>query len=174
MVVVTHCMHWLSKAKLWWKCLHSLINQNIISLKLKLKIYLISPSTYLILFCLFCSFQEELDEIKAVWNNHCIQPTKNYSVPRSIPDVLYAVPQLWGSEDFVVPRSNLDACKQACKFRQPSLAMKMYLTSFTTNTQQAQEFYVMTGEALRPLIFKWLSQAIYIHDNWFHYLCPVV
>ncbi|KAF3834382.1 hypothetical protein F7725_025586 [Dissostichus mawsoni] len=60
--------------------------------------------------------QEHLDKIKAVWNTHRIRPTKNCNVPSGIPDVMYTVPQLWGSEDCVVPHSDLGACKQACKF----------------------------------------------------------
>jgi hypothetical protein len=29
---------------------------------------------------------------------------------------MFTVPQLWGTEDFIVPHSDLDICKEACKF----------------------------------------------------------
>ncbi|KAJ4922985.1 hypothetical protein JOQ06_021686 [Pogonophryne albipinna] len=77
--------------------------------------------------------QEHLDKIKAVWNTHRIRPTKNCNVPSGIPDVMYAVPQLWGSEDCVVPHSNL---------------VRPYFPH-----KQAQDFYLTIREALRSLIF---------------------
>ncbi|KAF3844458.1 hypothetical protein F7725_007621 [Dissostichus mawsoni] len=108
--------------------------------------------------------QEHLDKIKAVWNTHRIRPTKNCNVPSGIPDVMYTVPQLWGSEDCVVPHSDLGACKQACKFLSTipcdedvfDLCNMIMLESgltFPTNIPQAQDLYLTIREALRSLIF---------------------
>lgn len=85
------------------------------SLKLKLNhIYVSKPfSVFYIL--------EDLDKIKAVLNTHHIRPTKNYNIPSGIP-VMYTVPQLWGSEDSVVPHSNLKCLQKGMHvpFNHPS------------------------------------------------------
>ena len=121
------------------------------------------------------SFQEELDEIKAVWNSHRIRPTKNPNVPSGIPDMMFTVPQLWFSEDLIVPHNDLDDCKQACKFLSSvpcdedifdlcSIVMSESGLSFPTNKSQAQEFYLTLREGLRPLVYNWAATEVVFKD----------
>ncbi|KAK0154136.1 hypothetical protein N1851_003760 [Merluccius polli] len=64
---------------------------------------------------------DELDDTAQVWNTHTIRPSKNISVPSGRPNVLYALPQLYGTRDFLSPveDEHLQLCKDECVFRRP-------------------------------------------------------
>lgn len=72
-----------------------------------------------ILYILFS--QDELDDTVQVWNTHTIRPSKNISVPSGRPNVMYALPQLYGTRDFFSPveDEHLQLCKDQCVFRRP-------------------------------------------------------
>lgn len=130
----------------------------------------LSPHSFLLKFGIFFLFlflfffQEELDQIKAVWNSHRIRPSMNHNVPSGIPNLMYSVPQLCSSEDFIVPHNDLDICKEACTFLSNVpcdkdifdicniIASEMGLT-FPKSILEVQQFHVKIREALRSLIF---------------------
>ncbi|KAF3851807.1 hypothetical protein F7725_005162 [Dissostichus mawsoni] len=47
--------------------------------------------------------QEDLNEIRHVWNAHRIRPSTNANVPAGIPNIMYTAPHLWGADDLLVP-----------------------------------------------------------------------
>ena len=65
---------------------------------------------------------------------------------------MFTVPQLWGTEDFIVPHSDLDICKEACKFLSAvpcdedifdlcTMIMSESGLTFPKDISEAQEFY---------------------------------
>ena len=50
-------------------------------------------------FCFFGVLQHELDEIKSLWNSHCIRHMRNSDGRGSHPDVLYFTPEGFGVSD---------------------------------------------------------------------------
>ena len=48
-----------------------------------------------------------------VWNNHIIRPSKNPNVPSGRPNVMYTVPRLYRTQDFVQPvqKADIDSCE---------------------------------------------------------------
>ncbi|XP_072223124.1 uncharacterized protein [Leuresthes tenuis] len=72
-------------------------------------------------FCCMGLIQDELDYTAQVWNAHTIRPSKNTNVPSGQPNVMYALPQLCGTRDFLSPveDEHLQLCKDECVFRVP-------------------------------------------------------
>lgn len=64
-----------------------------------------------------------MDDTVQVWNGHTIRPSRNISVPSGRPNVMYALPQLYGSRDFLTPVEDeyLQLCKDECVFRRAIL-----------------------------------------------------
>ncbi|XP_038133904.1 uncharacterized protein LOC119778637 [Cyprinodon tularosa] len=71
-------------------------------------------------FCCMGLIQDELEDTVQVWNAHTIRPSKNISVPSGRPNVMYALPQLYGTRDFLslVEDEHIQLCKDECVFRQ--------------------------------------------------------
>ncbi|XP_049457607.1 uncharacterized protein LOC125904311 [Epinephelus fuscoguttatus] len=69
--------------------------------------------------CVMGLIQEELNNIKDVWNAHRIRPTSNPNVPHGIPNVMYSTPELWDTEDCAMPldQEELDVSKGQCVLR---------------------------------------------------------
>ena len=63
--------------------------------------------------------QDDLDATARVWDSHIIRPSKNEKVPHGRPNVMYCVPELYGSEDLLcaVTEEDMDEYKQSCTFR---------------------------------------------------------
>ncbi|MEQ2315925.1 hypothetical protein AMECASPLE_027450 [Ameca splendens] len=63
--------------------------------------------------------QDELDDTAIVWNTHLIRPSKNMQVPSGRPNVMYAVPELYNTRDFLTPGQNdhVQLCRNQCVFR---------------------------------------------------------
>lgn len=129
--------------------------------------FLVSSLFYKVLHFAF-HYQEEKDEIKAVWNNHPIHPFKDLSVPSVILEVMYTVPQLWASEDFMVPHNDLYNCKQACTFISVvssdidlfdlcNTVMSESKLTFAKNISEAQEFY-LTIKKVCAIVFKFSTR----------------
>ena len=61
-------------------------------------------------FCFSGILQSELDNMKEMWNNHCIRNSRNTECPRGRPTVLYFNPAAAGAADykFLLVREKLD------------------------------------------------------------------
>lgn len=68
------------------------------------------------------SLQDELDETAATWNHHKIRPIKHQNTPSGRPVIMYDIPSLYGSQDYLVPVTSdeIQPCKHACVFRKAS------------------------------------------------------
>jgi hypothetical protein len=57
-----------------------------------------------------------LNQTVEQWHAHRIRPTKNQNVPNGKPFLMYAMPQLFGSQDYVckVPADKLLVAEQTC------------------------------------------------------------
>ncbi|XP_055073955.2 uncharacterized protein [Misgurnus anguillicaudatus] len=73
----------------------------------------------LVLFCFLGLIQEELDSTKDTWNSHLIRPLRNSLVPHGRPDVMYTLPELYETEDYIsqVPVEDCDTCEDQCIHR---------------------------------------------------------
>ena len=67
-----------------------------------------------------CS-QDDLDKVVGVWDQHLIRPSKNERVPHGRPNIMYNLPELYGSTEcrLTVSSGDLDAQEQYtyCTFR---------------------------------------------------------
>ncbi|XP_019737807.1 uncharacterized protein LOC109523234 isoform X1 [Hippocampus comes] len=70
-------------------------------------------------FCCMGLIQDELDDMALVWNSHLIRPSKNMNVPSGRPNVMYTLPELYGTRDFLSPVDDeqVQLCKSQCVFR---------------------------------------------------------
>ncbi|KAL7884186.1 hypothetical protein AOLI_G00069560 [Acnodon oligacanthus] len=61
-----------------------------------------------------------------VWNSRVIRPCKNDNVPSGCPNVMYLVPELYGTENFLPPadEANLQLCRSAWPARNWWMAEK--------------------------------------------------
>ncbi|WAR17141.1 hypothetical protein MAR_031735 [Mya arenaria] len=66
----------------------------------------------LVQFCFMDVIQEELDEVRQLWNCHRIRPVRNNISPSGRPVTMYTCPDLYGAQDYLcaVPRANVDSC----------------------------------------------------------------
>nr|XP_020468104.1 uncharacterized protein LOC109967092 [Monopterus albus] len=73
----------------------------------------------LIQFCFQNTIQEELDEVVTAWNNHRIRAIDNPRDPYGHPSIMYAVPNLYGGQDFLQPADELkmEICREDCHFK---------------------------------------------------------
>ncbi|XP_076842081.1 uncharacterized protein LOC143486114 [Brachyhypopomus gauderio] len=73
----------------------------------------------LILFCFLGLIQDELDLVKDTWNSHLIRPSRNDLVPHGRPHVMYTLPELYGTEDYLchVPEIECTTCEDQCTHR---------------------------------------------------------
>lgn len=63
--------------------------------------------------------QNELDEIARVWDHHVIRTLPRQNVPSGRPNVMYEVPQLYGTHDCInqIISQEVQACRDECIFR---------------------------------------------------------
>ena len=68
-------------------------------------------------FCYIGLIQTELDETRALWNNHRIRQTRNAECPGGRPDMIYFSPTLYGGTDgaYSVTSSDISLAKFYCK-----------------------------------------------------------
>ncbi|KAJ0005815.1 hypothetical protein NQD34_015709 [Periophthalmus magnuspinnatus] len=73
----------------------------------------------LIQFCFMKTIQEELNEVVLTWNNHRIRAVNNARSPYGRPSILYAVPQLYGGQNYLHPitMDKVSLCLEECSFR---------------------------------------------------------
>ncbi|KAK9978814.1 hypothetical protein ABG768_020552 [Culter alburnus] len=75
----------------------------------------------LLQFCCMGLIQDELDDTAQVWNTHTIRPSKNISNPSGRPSVMYGLPELYLTRDFLTSADteSIQFCKNECTFRRP-------------------------------------------------------
>lgn len=63
-------------------------------------------------------FQNELDSAVLVWNTHRIAHSKNSLLPSGRPSLMYELPQIYKTENYIVPVNNavVEELKESCKF----------------------------------------------------------
>ncbi|KAJ8290578.1 hypothetical protein GJAV_G00014810 [Gymnothorax javanicus] len=52
--------------------------------------------------------QDQLNEIKNVWNTHRIRPSRNPNLPSGIPNIMFSAAHLWGVDDHIVQHNAID------------------------------------------------------------------
>lgn len=110
--------------------------------------------------------QEDLNEIRHVWNAHRIRPSTNANVPAGIPNIMYTAPHLWGADDLLVPFSeDLPTCKESCKFLTSvpcdedmfdlcTIIMEESGMGFPMSRSQALDLYLSLRDIIRPQVFE--------------------
>ncbi|XP_073798490.1 uncharacterized protein [Danio rerio] len=75
----------------------------------------------LLQFCCMGLIQDELDDTAQVWNAHTIRQSKNISSPSGRPNVMYGLPELYQTRDFLTSADSesIQLCKNECTFRRP-------------------------------------------------------
>lgn len=53
-------------------------------------------------------FQNEMDSTVDVWNNHLIRPSRTATSPYGRPNIMYTVPELCHTHDYLCPQSDND------------------------------------------------------------------
>ncbi|KAF4095133.1 hypothetical protein G5714_024211 [Onychostoma macrolepis] len=63
--------------------------------------------------------KEDLDSTKDTWNSHLIRPSRNSLVPHGRPDVMYTLPELYDTEDYIchVPVADCATWEDQCIHR---------------------------------------------------------
>ena len=61
---------------------------------------------------------QELDEVSMVWNSHRIRPSRNDAVPSGRPIVMYSLPSVYGTQDYIqqVDEDIVRICREECSF----------------------------------------------------------
>ncbi|XP_038071286.1 uncharacterized protein LOC119740150 [Patiria miniata] len=75
----------------------------------------------LVQFCFMNLFQDDVDTIKKEWNSHRISSSRNRHGPFGRPSVMYSMPQLYGTQNFLVPvqPDEIEVCESECTFKSP-------------------------------------------------------
>ena len=65
------------------------------------------------------AFTGSMDSNKDTWNSHLNCPLRNSLVPHGRPDVMYTLPELYETEDYIsqVPVEDCDTCEVQCIHR---------------------------------------------------------
>lgn len=73
----------------------------------------------LIQFCFMKLIQNELDEVATTWNAYLIRPIRGHSMPSGRRIVMYSLPELYSSTDYLIPTTDerLQICNDECTFR---------------------------------------------------------
>ena len=100
-----------------------------------------------------------------VWNTDTIRPSKNLNVPSGRPNVMFALPELYGTRDCLSPIEDGDfqLCKKECIFRQTkpcdsdlyeqcNIFMAESNLTLATDPYQAVNLYMHLREAIRACV----------------------
>ena len=65
--------------------------------------------------------QNDIDATVNTWNCHLIRPTKNARAPSGRPNVMYQLPELFGTRNYLFHprREEIQFCREECLFREP-------------------------------------------------------
>ena len=115
-------------------------------------------------------FQRDLDSVTSVWNNHRIRPSKNENVPHGRPSLLYLMPEIYSTRNYIqaVDQRDVDICKSECHFRtgptcDPEIfeLLVLYMAhnglSPPTNAQEGIELYLNLRSLCFDDLFQWTS-----------------
>ena len=63
--------------------------------------------------------QDELDVTVETWDSHKIRPSRNDNVPHGRPNVMFMLPSLYGSDDYInrVSLNDLSVCRNISVYR---------------------------------------------------------
>ncbi|XP_027858982.1 uncharacterized protein LOC114135683 [Xiphophorus couchianus] len=73
----------------------------------------------LIQFCFLHIIQKELNEVVSAWNHHRIRPTHNSQSPHGRPFMMYTVPEVYGTRDYLhsIDLNRVETCLENCVFK---------------------------------------------------------
>jgi len=99
-----------------------------------------------------------------LWNAHKIRHTKNCNMPCGRPIIMFNVPELFHTDDYLLPVSPEDiaACKRFCRkkpivpcdsqlFRLANIIMEEKHLSMPTNANEATALYVVLKRELMEI-----------------------
>ncbi|ROJ26374.1 hypothetical protein DPX16_12536 [Anabarilius grahami] len=68
---------------------------------------------------LFPGLNPDLDSTKDTWNSHLIRPSRNSLIPHGRPDVMYTLPELYDTEDYIchILVEDCATCEDQCIHR---------------------------------------------------------
>lgn len=81
----------------------------------------------------FFLFQRDLNSVAVTWNYHQIRPTKNQNVPHGRPEVLYSMPDIYSTKNYIVSvhTTDVNLCKEECLFREVCTKNPEFFELFT-------------------------------------------
>lgn len=102
-----------------------------------------------------------MDAVRAIWNSHRIRPSKNENVPHGRPTVMFSMPEIFHTKNFMktVDQRDVNICMSECVFRGRSTCdpemfelLPIYMTENNlappTTAREGLELY----EKLRTLV----------------------
>ena len=109
--------------------------------------------------------QRYLDDVAETWNGHRIREVSNSRSPSGRPSVLYLLPELYGTHDYLCPVSNEDIgiCVEECVFGKPlpcdeeslkifSIIMFENNISFPVISNEALDVYIVLRQVCRDVV----------------------
>ena len=96
-------------------------------------------------FCYMRLLREELDEFKNRWNCHLIATSRGSTLPRSRPNLLYCLPELYETESF---RKDVDL-KELEEFNNPA-----FIRETDDISDDFKEFVSNVLEPVKPQIIR--------------------
>lgn len=119
-----------------------------------------------IIYNLFVS-EEEFDEVLRTWNNHRVHRVHNSRSPHGCPSIMYAVPHLYGSRDYLntVPIDKVSFCLEECAFKDFPCnedmlnicvdLMSEYNLSLSNDVYKTVELYIHLTELINNELQQW-------------------
>ena len=104
-------------------------------------------------------FQDELDEFVLLWNSHRIRRTQNSHMPCGRPHIMYTIPQLYDTRDFLqtVDLQDLQSCKDLC---QPKVICNENLIELCTMIMEETHLQKATDVWSAVTLYKQLRASI--------------
>ena len=112
----------------------------------------------------YVKFQNELDEIQSVWNNHKIR-TSRRGLPSGRPNIMFNVPVVYGEQSHLtnITQQEIDACRSNCSFRSAipcdtdmyelcTQIMRRDGHAFPKTTDEGLGLYMSLRDAVRQLL----------------------
>ena len=107
-------------------------------------------------------FQDYIDGMVETWNCHLIRPSRNKRSPSGRPNVMYRLPSLYSSQDYMcpVPENEVELCENECIFREAipcdpdafqllTMIVAQQNLSYPLNATQAIELYIKLRQEAR-------------------------
>lgn len=110
-------------------------------------------------------FQDELDSVAEVWDNHIIRPTTNQNVPFGRPIIMFSAPELYNVQDYktLIENDQIRICKEEALFRKTvpcdqdiydmcMLLMDENNMQYPTDAYKALDLYQELREAILEIL----------------------